>query len=96
MDTRIRYGLGVFVLGIGNLAYGLALLTVGDQSTLFVALEIVLGLVMGGFGALVLTDPDRIDPEEISPRIMAVVGWVGIALGIGLLAYTAVLVVTSL
>lgn len=95
MDTRFRYGLGVLILGFGNVAYGIAEFTSGSQSMLFVALEVIIGILLAGFGIAILDEPDRIDPEKISPLQQKIVGWGGILLGIGLFVGAALLLVTT-
>lgn len=96
MDTRLRYGYGVVLLGLGNVAVGATQWAVGDQTIVVIAMELVIGALLFGFGYGVVTDPDRIDPEQISPRVLAVVGYVGIALGAAMLAWSALVVVNAL
>jgi hypothetical protein len=96
MDDRFRYGLGVLMLGLGNLSLGISQQLFGDQPIVTIVLEIGIGVVLTLFGGLVVDSPERIDPEQLSPRILKIVGWVGIVLGIGMLVWAATLVVTSL
>lgn len=96
MDTRLRYGLGVLMLGLGNLAVGIAQLAAGGQATLTVALELFVGVLLAGFGAAVVDDPDRIDPDRISARVMTAIGWIGIVLGGGMLIWSVVVLVGAL
>jgi len=96
MDTRLRYGLGVVALGAGNVAVGATQWAFGDQSMSVIAMELVIGVFLFGFGYAVVDDPGRIDPEQISPRVLAVVGYVGIALGAAMLAWSALVVVSAL
>ncbi|WP_135664553.1 hypothetical protein [Halorhabdus rudnickae] len=96
MDTRLRYGLGVLVLGLGNLAVGVSQFAVGDQPTLTVVLELGVGILLTGFGAAVVDNPDRIDLDQISTRVLQAVGWVGIVLGGLMMVWSAVVVVGAL
>ena len=96
MDTSLRYGVGVVLLGLGNVAVGVTQLAFGGQTTVVIAMELVVGALLFGFGYAVLNNPDRIDPEQVSPRVLAVVGYVGIALGVGMLVWSALVVVNAI
>jgi len=95
MDTRLRYGLGVTVLGLGNLTVGLAQLLVGTQPMLTVGLELAIGTLLSAFGLAVVSDPDRVDPERISPRVLTAVGWIGLVLGAIMVGWSILTVVLS-
>ncbi|CCQ33469.1 hypothetical protein HLRTI_000329 [Halorhabdus tiamatea SARL4B] len=96
MDTRLRYGYGVVLLGLGNVAVGATQLAVGGQTTVVIAMELVIGALLFGFGYGVVSDPDRIDPEQLSPWVITAVGYVGITLGVAMLAWSALVVVNAL
>lgn len=96
MDTRLRYGVGVVVLGLGNVAVGLTQWAFGGQSTMVVAIEFVVGALLFGFGYAVVNDPDRVDTDEMSPRVLAFVGYVGITLGAGMLVWSALVAASAL
>ncbi|WP_136688879.1 hypothetical protein [Halorhabdus amylolytica] len=96
MDTRLRYGLGVLMLGLGNLTVGITQFVVGDQSTLIVVLELVVGVLLIGFGAAVVNNPDRLDADQISTRLFQAIGWIGIVLGGLMLVWSAIVVVGAL
>jgi len=96
METRLRYGYGVVLLGLGNVAVGATQLAFGGQSTIVIAMEAIVGILLLGFGYGVVTDPERIDPEQISPRVLGVVGYVGIMMGGAMLAWSALVVVNAL
>lgn len=96
MDTRLRYGYGVLLLGLGNVAFGASQWAVGDQTTAVIAMEVVIGALLFGFGYRVVSNPDRVDPEEVSPRVASVVGYTGITLGAAMLAWSALVIVSAL
>ncbi|QGN07815.1 hypothetical protein Hrd1104_11215 [Halorhabdus sp. CBA1104] len=96
MNDRFRYGLGVLMLGLGNLSLGVSQQLFGEQPTVTIVLEVGVGAVLTVFGGLVVNNPERIDPDQLSPRVLKIVGWLGIVLGIGMVAWAATLVVTSL
>jgi len=43
METRLRYGYGVVLLGLGNVAVGATQLAFGGQSTIVIAMEAIAG-----------------------------------------------------
>ncbi|WEL18923.1 MULTISPECIES: hypothetical protein [unclassified Halorhabdus] len=96
METRLRYGYGVVMLGLGNIAVGATQVAFGGQSTIMIGIHAVIGVLLIGFGYGVVNDPDRIDPEQLSPRILAAVGYVGIAMGAAMLVWSALVVVNAL
>ncbi|MFB6202572.1 MAG: hypothetical protein ABEI98_11265 [Halorhabdus sp.] len=88
MDSRFRYGLGVLLLGMGNVAVGFAGMVVDGQSTVSIGIELLIGVLLSLYGGAVISDPERVDPEQLSPRLMRAIGWVGIVLGAGMLVWT--------
>jgi len=79
MEARRLYGIGVLVLGVGNVVFGAGQLVTSGIGTPVVGL--VLGIVLAGVGALVVAGSDRLAAPALSDRWLRVVGVVGLAVG---------------
>lgn len=85
-DARRFYGVGILVLGLGNLLFGTAQLFGGLQAWYLAVLEVVAGIPLSVLGVLVLTDSDRLDGGTLSDRLMTVVGALALVVGLFMLA----------
>ena len=95
MDIRTRYGLGVAILGLGNLLVGVAQLLTGGELTLSIGLQFALGAILGVMGVAIVNNADSVDPEDTSPRMLTAVGWAGIVFGAGMIGWSAIVIVNA-
>ncbi|MFB6188258.1 MAG: hypothetical protein ABEI57_00070 [Halapricum sp.] len=82
LSPRRVYGLGVSILGVGNLLYGLGQFVAGQQLPALSLVQLVMGVTLLGIGGLVLTDSDRLSPPDLSTRVLLAIGVVGALVGV--------------
>jgi len=89
-SPRRIYGLGVLLLGIGNLSYGVGQFVTGSQLPVVSLLQLVMGTTLVAIGVLVLSDSDRLSPPGLSDRALLGIGVVGGLIGAYMTAVGAV------
>ena len=93
IDARRFYGLGLFVLGVGNLLFGLGQLLGGPQPWYLALVELLAGGSLAVLGWLVLTDSERLSSTGLSDRLSVLVGAISLLFGLLLLLGGALLLV---
>jgi MFS family permease len=81
-SPRSVYGAGVFVLGVGNVCYGLGQFLNGSQLPTLSLIQLVMGTTLVLVGALVVTDSDRLSTPDLSERVLLAIGLVGGLVGL--------------
>lgn len=89
-SPRRIYGIGVLLLGVGNVSYGVGQYVAGSQLPVVSLLQLVMGTTLVVIGVLVLSDSDRLSPPGLSDRALLGIGVVGGLVGAYLTAAGAV------
>ena len=76
-SPRRIYGIGVSILGIGNLSYGVGQYVGGSQLPVVSLLQLVMGTTLVVIGGLVLSESDRLSTPDLSDRVLLAIGAVG-------------------
>jgi hypothetical protein len=82
---RRIYGVGVAVLGLGNLSYGIGQVVAGEQLLELSLVQLVMGATLLAIGALVVTGSERLTPPDLSDRALTAIGVVGFFVGVYML-----------
>jgi len=80
-SPRRMYGIGVSILGIGNLSYGVGQYVGGSQLPVVSLLQLVMGTTLVVIGGLVVAGSDRLSPPDLSDRALLAIGAVGSLVG---------------
>jgi len=91
IDARRFYGIGLFVLGAGNVLFGLGQLLGGPQPWYLAVVELLAGGPLMVLGWLVITDSERLSSTGLSDRLSILVGAFALLFGLFLLLGGALL-----
>ncbi len=81
-SPRRIYGIGVSILGTGNVSYGVGQYVGGSQLPVVSLLQLVMGTTLVVIGGLVIAGSDRLSPPDLSDRALLAIGTVGGLVGV--------------
>ncbi|QSG10656.1 putative membrane protein [Halapricum desulfuricans] len=79
---RRLYGIGLLVLGVGNVSFGAGQYINGSQLPVLSLVQLVMGATLLAIGGLVVVDSDRLSTPDLSDRVLIAIGVVGTVVGL--------------